>query len=1384
MPALKFLGASVRSVSSQISWDMGGPSQLNVSLVEDVADGDVFAPGALLRPVYFTMGGFEFNGILQRVYERKEVGGYPTYEVVVVDPREILDGAKVILGGYTGAVTVPNLLNVYGWWENQQFGSSQADETGMYWSKVVTALAAMLGAPGGTSYGGPLNFHGYTYNLDLSQLPVTATHYKLGNNLTMSLLEIVSQVCDDHGCNFFVDLVGTTIRVRTVSRASQPPLGVLSSLSNASRGTTLMRADTGVEGRNEVTSSFLFGGEVKLLHASSGVATYWGNSDQGAPILGTPIRFDLTDQRVTCRVLGGSNASSIVMAIDFTDGGLYTNYWRWAEFNVYTGDVVPFYILTAADEIIKVQSRVRNSNNLFVCQRGAFSTTPANYNQNTNAVLCYYSTASDYMVLNSSSVSDLIGSVTYPCTTFELRLVKGASGLTGWAAFLQHYRPVVAQILGLLPPLMNRQWNGRKVGVDLVNDDVAAANMAAVSSDAWAKVQRFYEWLRSYADDYMGRKFAVSLPFVLHKQNAETLRVGTSYEVDDGGWLEEGATPLGLSVFNQDVFKTQDGRFRAFADYANVLGADFSLVSPANTVLEGNKLYTMVDVDPALIYTPLPAAVVTVPGPLFDSAADWTGDNDILSAVLQLLPEQGQRILKGAAFGSVGYKIAPAHRTPASVAVPLRSNTQTYGPWYVSGRPGKVHVEHDSTLVPWNYGGYALMSAVAQARVVSAATTALIIESGMREEVGLPTAGLGDVLQAGGPNITGIQVTYGDRGFSTSYSFSTFTPFNRAGFYSRTNQERVRRLALTQAQLRKSLRTALKGAAGKALQRLEGARVQKAFLGELPKAVRKQSPHDMLVAQTFYDDLRDKTRTGVASLTAEELVGGVNADEDAAYRRTAGMSLNGLLRPFTTEVGAETMSAYSQPVLSGGIDRATLDPWKAPNDIDFLVCGDSYPGLNVYQRGADTSKARPLALRGPVVVAGWGYSTTGEPVPNSGGEFPANYLYEPHTWKVGPVDLLWDELRAVWSCHDVMKGIVRTAIGSALAGSGQVSIYKDGADTGRYVVAYNWGTSTIPSGEFVHLFLNVIDKKWYASSAQTVASSASAPAAPSSLFSFHTPEFVVNSASVPHEVLANWGSGIQPVALENSPGSGELFARHDHVHAHPVFNSGDHHPEYKLPSGDVNIQHGGYLAIDAGGQYRWTRPAGLVEVGGAVPGTCLHSGVAMYLAESGCCWNSGEAVYFSYLSPEHSGAYVPAFHAGWRGGTPIYSSLGAAVSGVFVCNSGSSGGGGDTVDACGVTGIPTTLTVTVVGGGVGCDCADDAFPVAYNESTGRWEATSPSICGETAAYEFYCEGVQFLLAVNGTPYTGTLVSSDPLYYELISIPSPHCPDIVDIAVTE
>ena len=157
-----------------------------------------------------------------------------------------------------------------------------------------------------------------------------------------------------------------------------------------------------------------------------------------------------------------------------------------------------------------------------------------------------------------------------------------------------------------------------------------------------------------------------------------------------------------------------------------------------------------------------------------------------------------------------------------------------------------------------------------------------------------------------------------------------------------------------------------------------------------------------------------------------------------------GLGIHGPAPPFITSV------SYN-PFASGHYVRF-VNKNKETTDPNIDVTGyakHAQPLTTVSEISDETS--RPVGLRGPLVVAGWGYDTYGRPVPNL--RFDSDYRHDDHEsanygrqryvprtmqgrtesgaqrdykhflphamrrpdkWKVGPVDLRWDNQRKVW----------------------------------------------------------------------------------------------------------------------------------------------------------------------------------------------------------------------------------------------------------------------------------------------------------------------------------------------------------------------------------
>lgn len=983
-----FLGATVRSFNSSIGWG-GQSSQLTVSLVVDPLNGDSFNPPTVGSPVYFQFYGFTFNGLLQKYEERRGADGDPVFEVIVTDPREILDGCQVILACYSGVTGgVDNLLNAYGYWEAQGFGMSESNETGMPWDNVIFAITDMTQSPGGTDFGGPLAFQGWSYAVDLSQLPIPPDYYRLGGT-SMSLLEIVSQICEDGACDYFVQLEGTTIVVRTVSRLFQPPLGTISALTNANWGGTVVRSYSGLETRNDITSSFLVGGEVTTLYLTDNILSFWGYDIDGFPIL--------------------------------ADDGT----WAFSDSN---GNVIQ----TIDDE---------------------------------------------FMDLNAAPISGVLGSMIYNCSTLEMRFAKVS--YDAWATFIGNCRPDIAELLDLTC-FIQKTDAGKIVTLkpDAVNDDKQnAQNVAeAILTDRYTRIQQVYEFVKGYADEFYGRKFVVGVPFVFSKIDPDTLQVINSYEPTDGGYLPEGSQPLGLDDLNEDILMNQDGRYRAFVEFEGLDGSDFSMVSPQGTVIQDDQLFVQCNPSQKLVFAPTPYVVITLQSPLTEEAVDSLGDSKLIEAMLGQPVGNLAKLFKNA---SIGIKVAPAARYPDAAAIPLKSNTMTYGPWYAEGTSGKVKFEYDPGLTPWGYGDWDTMDFAGTARVMLAITNMTVCETGSLELAGAPSAGLGDVLQNGGPNVTNIDVQVSKDGVTTTYRFATFTP--RFGVFSKGMENRVRRIALADVQLRRTLRASLREDLANTDAIFAADRARRVFMQNASKPIKRESPHDTFVSWSCLDEESGDLRVGMNTATLEEAISFANADEDEEFKATAIMSLNGLLRPFSTDFEYEgPMACYSEP--SGDFTSAMtvkdLDPWRSQNDIDIYAWGDSYDGINAYARQGDTATARPVCLRSPLVLSGWGTDVDTNWVPSTGnGNLRQDYLTRSDTWKVGPVDLLWDYWRGVWTPHGVIIG---TSSGSIEPDeSGVVNVWNEDEAFGWNLDVTNWGSNPIGTGDKVIGFYIPQANGWY-----------------------------------------------------------------------------------------------------------------------------------------------------------------------------------------------------------------------------------------------------------------------------------------------------------------
>jgi len=347
-----------------------------------------------------------------------------------------------------------------------------------------------------------------------------------------------------------------------------------------------------------------------------------------------------------------------------------------------------------------------------------------------------------------------------------------------------------------------------------------------------------------------------------------------------------------------------------------------------------------------------------------------------------------------------------------------------------------------------------------------------------------------------GPNVTGINVQVGPQGLQTTYTLRTWTPkwgnfaklnadrIKQVSETRMTAQRQIRELIKEQNQ-RSKLANVGKGG-GDRSRRLKSRE---------SRLEQSSSPHYAFVSElvpwsgvtggnnAYY-------RSPVYSLSPIEINSEINI-ADADYQKKAIMSMDGLVRPVSMSDLTSTLPRYATPLntsdcrkstgkgthppvdVPGQVDQLNqynpeinlnyLQPFQNPaiigsfsdvatnksntsavgHDIEVIGRGTGIPEnmglakqgiLNDGDVGSMDYAAdyRALALRGPLLMQGWGYDLDGFPVPNAAdtqsaaetgtftdssleNKFLDNHLRNPKTWPVGPVDLRWDRDRAVWT---------------------------------------------------------------------------------------------------------------------------------------------------------------------------------------------------------------------------------------------------------------------------------------------------------------------------------------------------------------------------------
>ena len=1144
------------------------------------------------RPGSGDPGGFEYCGLVQSWTESFDANGNPQYTVQVTDPRIVLENTQVIVNNFVGTTSgVFNLMNAYGYVESlgapcasspagaiggTTYANSLgliANERGMLWNDVKCAIHTLtasvnqalsenyyagylretrivyVGAtPAQEGYGvikseGQLeasefgsipnaNLYANTYLVDLTEIPFAPHYYRIsGPNI--SLMEIISQVCQDAGCDYYMELlpvknagqVVKIIKVRIAVRTSQPQLGRLDEFittkqeesENANGG--VLRYSKGEEVRNEDTSIFLMGGENRDPYevTNANMLPYWGLDIDGnliqATVVGGEYRVRLDVRRLNT-TLYTPIASSFAWVSEAELRAILGDMDTWKHVALLQGLDIAAHLVT-----IKQAKFIDNTR----IEKVAKGNLPA-------AAL---------FIPNFQATSDEIDPKS-----------PSAKDLTSIYDFIKSFAD---------------EFYGKKF--------IAAAPFICWALDPVSGKYRYSHepstegcWVTDDTSTVIG---------LAHQTAASDF-----FRAEDGKYQAIVRYPIAGFTFAGGAGLISD---------PSQLGDDNYITNNASYIwakaeLDGKVFFG----NPSAPSNGVPGIVVTVGAPVVNRTSDddtgtegvdqpqgganWMGQFDGGDGLDVPLLYIDRSALSMAMLGNAV--------SPDAALIPVWNHVQVYGPWGVVGLPGQVRLETDDGMVPWEFGSDNMMYAAALDKVSTAVTQMRKGERGSITLAGYPNIPLGaelfsvdtnnppvsqgtqkyvetrtmSISQCApiipynycgmnkwtgefGPNVTNVNVQVGPGGFTTEYQFSTYTP--RFGRFNKDNAERLKRIGQQRlgnarnARAKQALSRQIAAAAARIRQRVETQ------IGKTARAPKSAS--HMFLGRFAGESKRNEGFT----INAKEAT--LTFPTDEAYAKTALMSMDGLFRPISKDGDGDLppFVDYTDDSCSGTVGRSVapdgpyneyqnliitqtyLDPVANPNDdlltdysdvpatghdIEVLGRGSSPPpsGWAIAEgeeagEGGYADDYRFLALRGPMMLQAWGYDTDGKPVPNKADndddaedgffqrthledKFLDAWLKKPKTWPVAPVDLRLDRERGVWTVPPPPRNLIVTTPPCLLDNStGTVFNFQSVYDAAGNIIAsptvnVEWPWTPVPPANIGKLpvYYDTFDCKYYA----------------------------------------------------------------------------------------------------------------------------------------------------------------------------------------------------------------------------------------------------------------------------------------------------------------
>ena len=1031
----KMFGAYIESISSSIAYGgQGGSCQ--ISLVEDPENDVNITLPEVGTACFIKYGEFEYGGVFQRWTYKEDIGG-KKYDVILESPGgKILNGVNVILSNFEGTMynegegydkfkpsstnpnfttQVKNVWNPYGHKENYsfggRFGAANTNSAG-FPARELLDLLELIGR-NESDFGDRIKYGESEYEIDFGELKDVPEFFRISGQ-SASLNTVISECAEVLQYDYFAEVTtetpfsslvkelygeeyasgggaipnplanGLRIKIKTIDKTQQPNPGAVAQLvEQAKADGTHVSSDVGQELSDEVTQRVVVGGPA---------SRYWvANIDDCIPVWGK---------------LG---PKSYVLAPNFAN-------------------------------------------------------TPAAYRADARVPIVLDEAGG----LSPGGVSSFLTG-TYNATVDELRMAT--FGFDSWSVF-----KVFESIAN--GTYQNDPWCADvDVDINTLREIATGArgplSMASTSLTTAQKMyneelkeytQKLFSKVQNVANNFYGRMFLVPLPVEPGgidnnlKFIEEDIREEHSWEYADSAWVSN-------KPISDIEFYDGTGRLKTVSVYQIDSSYDYGAMggSYAGWKTFGQQQAFSDGIATTSASPQDNGAIFFLPGFSIYPFIVMDAGTQIKQFDSITTPDFGISYLAYKFFGinippenyigpgkpNTQVAIPPNVVYPKYIGVPQTSNRYVWGPWYKSTTDnGRSDVVFDSSLVPESFGSVDRMNQAAQDAAGAGVAIVGASESGRVELAEIPKYNIAERFNASGPYVTNMDISISTSGLTTSYQFNTWTP--NFGKLTKYNADRISRIYKASLDAINRIR---QDNPKIPLKSKDFGKTKAEFLVARFAANRQNGGFTFMGSYSNpHVEGHVCSLSDAVGLANQRFLESFGCSEDQKWSPIGTRAVkteddSGFYFQLPIDPDEETDGKFAAGVCPSVKD---LDPYFSEavygnaNDMirntDFLAAVNASNGsstdlqIRKANEVALTDEIRSAGLRGPLMLSGWGFDIANNPVPSLDDDitsFDTSVASNRRHWKTGPVNLMWDDERKIWSGGlEMVSGILKSDIES------------------------------------------------------------------------------------------------------------------------------------------------------------------------------------------------------------------------------------------------------------------------------------------------------------------------------------------------------------------